>query len=70
MWNETAVQVVTSDRVKIEGLRVSDVERIEREGDYFPVTVDRYRDAVEALMVIAGVLICFFTVMLGFRNEI
>lgn len=59
------LQVVTfgPDRVKVGGIWVGSVERIEREGNYFKLTVDRYNDATEALVALAGAIVACLSIL-------
>lgn len=41
-------------RVKIDGLWIGNIEKMERKGDRFELEIDRYDGALEALIAIAG----------------
>jgi len=52
----SSLQELRGDRVKVDGIWVEGVERVERKGDCFELTIDRYGDPLKALAVIVGVI--------------
>ncbi len=55
------LKVVTFSGGRVNDLYLGGVERLERKGDYFELTIDRYSDALKVLIAIAGVVVAMIS---------